>query len=318
MTLAGACSLIAGLEDHRALPDGFPDSPSVPCSDGTKLVACAGLSASMHQDGSYQIAPPVRSIEGDLLVDAVTGLSWWRVTTPKQTWGEAGTLCASLDIAGLRGFRLPSRLELVSLLDVGATPQAWLDAKAFTDPGKLGYWSTTPGGLSDEYRVVYLGCAGCERSLGVIWPAYHGSEHDVLCVHGDPYEAGPFVKDGDFMKDTRTKLVWIAAVDPMDTGMNWPAALAHCENLTTGGKQDWRLPSIKELVTILDPDQQGNSSLVKGFSFPGSSATFWSSTPDPSNPMRAFSMLSTGGSVQSDDAVNTGYYRALCVRGPEP
>lgn len=35
-------------------------------------------------------------------------------------------------------------------------------------------------------------------------------------------------------------------------GMDWKDALAYCEELTSAGHSDWRLPNAKELQSIVD------------------------------------------------------------------
>ena len=36
------------------------------------------------------------------------------------------------------------------------------------------------------------------------------------------------------------------------TYSNWEQALSYCENLSLGGRDDWRLPTAKELQSIVD------------------------------------------------------------------
>lgn len=49
--------------------------------------------------------------------------------------------------------------------------------------------------------------------------------------------------------------MWIAdptAVAPFNGVMNWALALANCEACVFAGHTDWRLPNIKELMSIQD------------------------------------------------------------------
>ena len=57
------------------------------------------------------------------------------------------------------------------------------------------------------------------------------------------------LNDGSTL-DTDTGLAWqtSAPSQPMD----WKDALAYCSNLTLGGHDDWRLPNIRELHSLLD------------------------------------------------------------------
>jgi hypothetical protein len=57
--------------------------------------------------------------------------------------------------------------------------------------------------------------------------------------------------------DSRTGLMWEQKTDDggvrdKDNTYTWKDALAYCENLTLGGHDDWRLPTIKELSSLVD------------------------------------------------------------------
>ena len=65
----------------------------------------------------------------------------------------------------------------------------------------------------------------------------------------------------------------------IDSLVVWKAALAYCEGLTMAGKSDWRLPSIKELATIVN-DAATASPAVDQATFGASGAQrYWSSSP---------------------------------------
>jgi hypothetical protein len=60
---------------------------------------------------------------------------------------------------------------------------------------------------------------------------------------------GQFVVDGEVVNDTKTKLIWqrTAATDPLQAA----DAVSYCATLKVRGS-GWRLPSIKELHTLVD------------------------------------------------------------------
>jgi hypothetical protein len=63
--------------------------------------------------------------------------------------------------------------------------------------------------------------------------------------------AGRFTDNGNgTVTDTCTGLTWMK--DPEATTMKWCEALEYCENLTLGDRSDWRLPTIRELQSIVD------------------------------------------------------------------
>ncbi|HCL55547.1 MAG TPA: hypothetical protein DHW82_00855 [Spirochaetia bacterium] len=61
-------------------------------------------------------------------------------------------------------------------------------------------------------------------------------------------------KNGDgTVKDTKTGILW----QEKDGGeMNWEEAKSYCKNLKLGG-QEWRLPSIEELRTLVEGCKKG-------------------------------------------------------------
>jgi len=54
---------------------------------------------------------------------------------------------------------------------------------------------------------------------------------------------------GDTWMDPTSGLTWQAA--PTGGKMNWSDAKAHCKSLSLGGRNDWRLPTINELRSLI-------------------------------------------------------------------
>jgi len=66
-----------------------------------------------------------------------------------------------------------------------------------------------------------------------------------------------YVNNGNgTVTDTSTGLMWQQDTARDDQGnydtMTWEEALAYCESRTLGGHTDWRLPTIKELRSLVD------------------------------------------------------------------
>jgi hypothetical protein len=96
--------------------------------------------------------------------------------------------------------------------------------------------------------------------------------------------AGRYTIPGDgTVYDTATTLTWQRAANM--TGMTWATAGPYCAGLTGPAGGGWRLPTVKELTTLLDYARPG-SPFIDPVAFPGvpaqssSSArnAFWSST----------------------------------------
>jgi len=93
--------------------------------------------------------------------------------------------------------------------------------------------------------------------------------------------------DQPVVHDSATDLVWQGCqsgrkgagctVNNGTSTMIWQDALSYCENLSWGNQTDWRLPNIKELVSIVD-DRRWDPAIDVD-AFPGTASdSFWSSS----------------------------------------
>ncbi len=130
----------------------------------------------------------------------------------------------------------------------------------------------------------------------------------ILICYGTSF-AG-FTDNGNgTVTDTRTGLMWQQGKPDK---MKWENALEYCENLRLGGKNDWRLPTIKELVSIVKEGKLDPAIDTKYFPNTASS-WYWSSSTDASDPEDAWHMGFLYGYVKHNTKSNTYYVR--CVRG---
>jgi len=122
------------------------------------------------------------------------------------------------------------------------------------------------------------GQGGQTRGAGAI-----GNE--VRVVRGPAYGVNDFADNRDgTVTDRATGLTWTQK----DAGraMPWKDALAYCETLSQAGRDDWRLPDIKELQSIAEysrapdagsPSQRGPA-IAPVFALSDNEAWCWSST----------------------------------------
>lgn len=70
------------------------------------------------------------------------------------------------------------------------------------------------------------------------------------------FAQGRFVdnKDGT-VTDTKTHLMWSKYDNQGD--ITWHDAKKYCEHVILGRYEDWRMPTIKELETLYDPNEKG-------------------------------------------------------------
>ena len=97
--------------------------------------------------------------------------------------------------------------------------------------------------------------------------------------------AGDYTDNGDgTVTDNDTGLMWMnATMDTNNDGVtnssdevSWQEALAYCENATFAGYDDWRLPNIKELRSIVDYSMYYPA--INTDYFNAKSSYYWSST----------------------------------------
>jgi hypothetical protein len=77
-------------------------------------------------------------------------------------------------------------------------------------------------------------------------------------VRGETYGINDFVDNGDgTVTDQATGLMW--SQDDNGVGMEWEDALAYAEGAELAGYDDWRLPNVKELQSILEYGKSPNA-----------------------------------------------------------
>jgi hypothetical protein len=158
----------------------------------------------------------------------------------------------------------------------------------------------------------------CFDSSGVEIPCDSGfcPDQDGLHATGCPFE-NRFVDNGDgTVTDNCTGLMW--QKDSADVNGNgqstdednltWCDALTYCENLRLAGHDDWRLPNVRELQSIVDYGRFGPSIDPVFGAF---SAWYWSSTSHPNDPDYALIVDFGVGYVLRNDRDVVHHVRAV-------
>lgn len=221
----------------------------------------------------------------NLVLDRVTGLWWQRIVD--QGPGEAGGFvwrdalehCADLVAGGHDDFRLPTRLELVSIVDPSRTDPA-IDGEAFPDTPPEGFWTASDVATDPEqsFSLHFL--------FGDTSTSVRDSEQAVRCVRGGQpavqKSAQRFRIEGDVVFDRMTGLWWerepsYEPPDLDDETTRRATATRYCNALAIDDQKNFRLPSMKELQTLVDETRTDPA--LDPAVFPGaSSGGSWSST----------------------------------------
>lgn len=139
--------------------------------------------------------------------------------------------------------------------------------------------------------------------------AFYGQDAQYTCNPHSYTDLGNGV-----VRDNVTGLEWQQATAPGT--YSWQRAINYCNNLSLSGKDDWRLPTIKELSTIVDSSIPEPGPAINTTFFPGTVASYyWSSTAFTDNPGYAWLVGFNAGLVV-DFSESLAYY-VRAVRGAQ-
>ncbi len=279
----------------------MPDSQTAYCATDTATIPCAEAAQTNFngQDGQRTQPAPSFSQSGGITTDNLTGLRWTAPLEAAMSWSDASCACIRGTFGGQSaGWRLPSTVELVSLMDLGAGRFQGINQDAAqlwtADQGSNAFWTVNPQGA-----VELEGGSNPTRALCVRDP------------DPTPNPAPRFTLTDDTALDNATGLMWQRANDA--TPRPWNQALFQCGEATTGGFDDWRLATLKEMMTLVDRSRAQPAFDDEVF-FGIGRGDFWTSSPVPGQPGRAIV-----AGMEQGDARNSIPLSArglmLCVRG---
>jgi len=119
--------------------------------------------------------------------------------------------------------------------------------------------------------------------------------------------------NNDAIRDNNTGLVWEKS--PQTATATWNGARYTCINKNVGGQKGWRLPSIPDLASLIDPSvADPGPTLPSGHPFNNVlSAGYWSATTSAEDPSSAWFAYFGMGFVEHDIKTFSGH--VWCVRG---
>jgi len=335
-----ACRGVLGIdEDRPLLPEGAGDGgatgegggPGPGAEGGTGADASgdatAGFDAAFDAgvtavDRRYAVWPlppehPLLSnytIDTDTVVDKTTGLEWQRrsATPYSQSYALGKSYCDDLDLGGQTDWRLPTRIEVQTILDFAASPglvNTTVFPDAATPASAQDQWtdsiSLLRAKLDDRYTVNMV--------YGFVTVASTNANSNLIqCVRGGPATSPVARYDvtGGAARDVRTGLVW--QVTPLATTMLLADAKVACQTLSVDGVGGWRLPTVRELVSLVDESREV-APLTPAIFAAGPKARYWSSTTR-ANPATANYTVDFGTANVHQDEFTLGKMAVRCVR----
>ena len=289
------------------------DTGQVACYDDSDEITPPSEGQAFYgQDGQILGNQLSYTLSADTLTvyDNVTGLTWTQSpdidddgdidVNDKLTMTEAMVYPDTLNAQNFGGYndwRLPSIKELYSLMNfTGEDPSSYTGSDTsglvpFIDTDYFGfgygdtsaderiidaqwasstlYVSTTMGGNATMFGLNLAD--GRIKGYPVTGKVYY-----VYFVRGNTeYGVNHFVDNSDgTVSDRATGLMW--GQNDSGVGLNWQESLAWVETLNNTnhfGYDDWRMPNVKELQSILDytrsPDTTGSAAIDSVFNVTG-------------------------------------------------
>lgn len=216
--------------------------------------------------GSYAAVADVpefdRSNNGTL-TDRSSGIGWWRELGPEPPvfLQRAGYRCTRYGpnfASPISILRLPTRAEALSVLDF-TRMDAFVDPSLGNDMSRE-FWTVSPENrgprINSQWSVNYeIGNStgvGSATSLGSSTKLRHRCIFDRYRVTDPP--SPRYVKTGSVVEDRATGLFWLSEPLKDDQGRvanySYNDAAAACSTRTDGMKQ-WRVPTVKELLSVM-------------------------------------------------------------------
>jgi len=307
-----------------------PDTGQTKCYDNDSEITCPQPGEPFYgQDAQHPCNPQsYTTLSGGIMVqDNVTGLVWENKTDDGSIhdkdniyiWDDVQSVFIatlnSQNFGGYSDWRLPTIKELYTLVDSSMYLPS-INTTYFPNTVSSYYWSSTTYASSPGSAWLVLFGGG-----GVVNDVFK-SEHDgyVRAVRGGQCGSlDNFIDNrNSTVTNTDTGLMWELKTDDggnrdKDNVYTWEEALSYCENLDLAGYDDWRLPNINELQSLVDYTKHSPSINTTFFSDTQSSS-YWSSTTYALFPNSAWGVYFGDGGVNPYDKSYNGYY-VRAVRG---
>ncbi|ETR67766.1 MAG: hypothetical protein OMM_11241, partial [Candidatus Magnetoglobus multicellularis str. Araruama] len=298
---------------YDAFSSRIPDTNQTKCYDNEKEIPCPGPGEDFYgQDGNYVINPqsftklddqgndlPDSATEWTMVRDNVTGLIWevktddgsihdkdntytWYDSNPETNGGNAGTNGDGTDTedyikainnrnyGGFSDWRLPTIKELSSITNY-EKEKNFINLSYFPQNMSGSYWSSTPN-TNNVLAWIFSFYNGNDSYSYKKAPRYvrvvRRNRPSSLC------DQSAIDNSNNTITDTTTGLMWQR--DPPINEMTWKSAIEYAESLSLDDYNDWRLPTITELKTIVDYSESYPS--INEDYYNCVSTFYWSST----------------------------------------
>ncbi len=286
-------------------------------------------------------------IDDTTVYDHQTGLMWTRdasISEPPMTWEEALAYVSEMNSAGLNGYQdwhLPNRRELFSLIDHSRINPSISGFDMFENIFHGYYWtSTTCVRVPSQAWYVHLGGAKVYRGMKyasyMVWPVrverepaavfktgqrscYDTAGENITCGKTDqdgalrigrPWPEPRFAAGSLTVYDQLTGLTWARKAAHSEPLFTWHEALEQLEIMNREnayGCNDWRMPHIKELESLVDLEEH-SPALPAGQPFAEVQNFYWSATTSAYETSYAWTLYLQDGAIGVGYKANAEFY----------
>ncbi len=199
------------------------------------------------------------------------------------------------------------------------------DNIVYADMNKMGnafYVWAVKSGNAGIIPLPRTGQVKCYSGSGSLLTDCTGTGQDAEYQNGIEWPDPRFIDNGDgTITDRLTGLMWQAqGLNPVYY-KNWQEALTCANDLTLASYDDWRLPNINELNSLLNFGTEDNVVWLESYGFStlqnsNQWATFWSSTTNTSNSTYAWclNMYYNAWHKLGETNVKSTVYNVIAVR----
>lgn len=295
-----------------------------------------------NSSGSFSVTTANIALDDGTVTDPNTGLTWKRCmegqtwsygtctgTFATYTFDQANALTGKVTFAGQSDWRMPNIRELTTIVDYTKVNPA-IDLNVFPNTAASGVWSGSPLAVdASNVWVVNFSDGGAHyngRNYSSGVRLVRGGQQSFEPLNGLERPDTDYVNHGDgTTTHTPTGLMWQRCMlgqtwlGSTCTGtaskLRWDAAKAITSNFA--GKADWRLPTERELLSLVDYTTTEFHSPINAGLFPNDAAAdVWSDSRYASDAGFAWVVyFNFGGSTNGNRRDDFG---VRLVRGGQP
>lgn len=267
------------------------------------------------EDSDIIINPMSFTDNGDgTITDNITGLIWQKYDGNECTFELAQKYCDTLNLGNYDDWRLPNSMELFSINNFDKVNPA-LNTTFFTKTNAEYWWSQDHQiGDSNKIWVVNSGGGIGNHSKFETVSAGGTKKFHVRAVRNSIFKEftsnQKYSSNNQIVKDNNTGLTWQKNI--LHQTMTWEDALIYADSIVLQGYEDWRLPNVKELQSLVNIkvskpaiDMTIFTNMVSG--------RFWSSTSMTNSSNKAWDLNNDFGIISYNDKSNKQY--VILVRG---